>query len=204
MSTLRLLVAAALVAATVGLTASVSKPVVAAAGTVTVPYTVDSWHGQDAGPLDKATEEELAADLVLNRTYKDTDGSEADLYVAYYSQQRPGVSIHSPLHCLPGTGWDVVSNDTIGLDVGGTPQHVHRLIAQKAASRVMVLYWYSINGRMITSELASRVQLLSNRIRLGRNDAALVRIAVPVIDTDDAAAESRGIAFVRALVPHLL
>ena len=204
MSTLRLLVAAALVAATVGLAASVNKPALATAQTVTVPYTVDSWHGQDAGPLDEATEETLAADLILNRTYKETDGREADLYVAYYSQQRPGVSIHSPLHCLPGTGWDIVSNDTIGLDLGGTPQHVRRLIAQKAAARVMVLYWYSINGQMISSELASRVQLLSNRIRLGRNDAALVRIAVPVMDTDDAAAESRGIAFVRALVPHLL
>jgi EpsI family protein len=203
MSTIRLLVAAALVAATVGLTASVNKPAVSAAGTVTVPYTVESWHGQDAGPLDEATEA-LAADLILNRTYKDTDGREADLYVAYYSQQRPGVSIHSPLHCLPGTGWDVVSNDTIDLNLGGTPQHVRRLIAQKGSSRVMVLYWYSISGQIIASELASRVQLLSNRIRLGRNDAALVRIAVPVMDTDDAAAESLGISFVRALVPHLL
>ena len=78
MSAIRLLVAAALVAATVGVTASVNKPTVAAAQTVTVPYTVDSWQGQDAAPLDEATEEELAADLVLNRTYKDADGSEAD------------------------------------------------------------------------------------------------------------------------------
>ena len=96
-----------------------------------------------------------------------------------------------------------MSNDTVPVDLAGTTSHVRRLIAQKASSRVLVLYWYAINGQMITNEMASRVQLLSNRIRLGRNDAALVRIAVPVTDTD-AAAERQGIAFVRALVPHLL
>jgi hypothetical protein len=56
---------------------------------------------------------------------------------------------------------------------------------------------------MIASEMASRVQLLTNRLRTGRNDAALVRIAIPVMDSD-AAAERRGLAFVNALVPHLL
>jgi EpsI family protein len=79
---------------------------------------------------------------------------------------------------------------------------VRRLVAQKSSSRVLVLYWYSIQGRMVAGELASRMQLLANRVRHGRNDAALIRIVVPVIGSDEAA-EARGLAFVRALAPHL-
>ena len=79
---------------------------------------------------------------------------------------------------------------------------MRRLIAQKESERVMVLYWYEIHGRMIASDIVSRMQLLSDRVWLGRNDAALVRLAVPVEDSD-AEAERRGLAFARALAPHL-
>jgi len=204
MSAIRLLVAVALVALTAVVAGAVGhSPAVPAAG-LDIPYTVGPWHGADAGALDAETEEAVAADLILNRTYADPDGHEADLYVAYYNQQRPGVSIHSPLHCLPGTGWDVVSNDVIGIDPASTTagNRVRRLVAQKGAARVLVLYWYSINGQMIAGEIASRLQLLGNRLRLGRNDAALVRIAVPVESTDGAA-EARAVAFARALNPQL-
>jgi EpsI family protein len=205
MSAIRLLVSVVLVAMTAVAAGAVGNSPVAPGAPPEIPYTVGAWHGAEAGALDADTEEAVAADLVLNRTYADPDGHEAGLYVAYYNQQRPGVSIHSPLHCLPGTGWDVVSNDIIGMDPGGATSArslVRRLVAQKAAARVLVIYWYSINGQIIAGEMASRLQLLSNRLRLGRNDAALVRIAVPVTSTD-AAAEARAVEFARALDPHL-
>jgi EpsI family protein len=202
MINIRLLVALVLVGMTAVVTAAVREPSSAPIAAPAVPYGLDSWHGVDS-PLVDAETEGLNADLIVNRTYTDTQGSEAGLYVAFYSQQRPGVSIHSPLHCLPGTGWEVVSNDTIAVDLNRGANHMRRLVAQKASARILVLYWYSINGQMVTNEFASRLQLLSNRLRLGRNDAALVRIAVPVTATD-AAAEAEAVTFARALVPHLL
>jgi EpsI family protein len=203
MNTARLFVALVLVAATVAVTAAARAPATGPLRVLNIPYTLDAWQGVDVAPLDAEAEQTLGADLVLNRAYAATRGEEAGLYIAYYNQQRPGISIHSPLHCLPGTGWDVVSNDVIPLPLaGGGTSNVRRLIGQKGATRIMVLYWYSINGRMIAGEFASRVQLLQNRVRLGRNDAALVRIAVPVA-ASDADAERRGIALARALLPHL-
>jgi EpsI family protein len=201
MKSLRLLVAVALVATTVVVTGAVRDSSVTPVAAFNIPFIVGPWHGADDA-LDAGTTEATEADLVVNRTYADAEGHDAGLYVAYYNQQRPGVSIHSPLHCLPGTGWDVVSNDAVAVDLGGTTSDVRRLIAQKGTSRVLVLYWYAINGRMIAGEIASRFQLLSNRVRLGRNDAALVRVAVPVASSD-AAAEERAVAFTRALAPHL-
>ena len=204
MSTFRLLVALMLVAGTAVIADRVAVAETGSLSVVDVPYAVGSWQGSDAGALDVETAQAIAADQVVNRTYSDVDGAQTGLYVAYYNQQRPGVSIHSPLHCLPGTGWDVLSNETLAIELGGgAGGHVHRLVAQKAASRVLVLYWYSINGEMIASELGSRLQLLSNRVRLGRNDAALVRVVVPVTSSD-AEAERQGVSFVRMLAPHFL
>ena len=43
-------------------------------------------------------------------------------------------------------------------------------VAQKASTRVMILYWYDIQGRVIANDLLSRLYLLNGRIRNGRND----------------------------------
>jgi EpsI family protein len=203
MSVARLLVVLFLVTATAAIAGAAKEPVASPVAPFEIPYTLGAWHGADASAGEDETDPTLGADLVVNRAYADVEGHEAGLYVAYYNQQRPGVSIHSPLHCLPGTGWEVVSNDTVGVGLlDGTTRPVRRLIAEKDSSRVMVLYWYDINGEMITSELGSRLQLFTNRVRLGRNDAALVRIAVPVTDSDGTA-EQEAVAFARVLVPHL-
>jgi EpsI family protein len=199
----RLIIAVCLMGATMTVVRAVHEPVAAPEGAIAIPYTLASWSGTDTPMPDPEAEATLGADVTVNRTYVAGDGGEAGLYVAYYNQQRPGVSIHSPLHCLPGTGWDVVSNSAVPIDLpGGTSGAVRRLVAQKSSSRVLVLYWYSIQGRMVAGELASRMQLLANRVRHGRNDAALIRIVVPVVGSDEAA-EARGLAFVRALAPHL-
>jgi EpsI family protein len=202
-STIRLALAVLLVTGTALMASAVREPAVGQAAVFDIPYTIAAWKGVDADALDADTEDTIAADLVLNRTYSGADGGELGLYLAYYLRQRPGVGIHSPLHCLPGTGWDILSNETIHVDLpDGTSGPIRRLIAQKASSRVLVLYWYSIHGRMIASEAASRWQLLNDRVRRGRNDGALVRLVVPVTDSEGLS-ERRGAAFVRALVPYL-
>ena len=38
-----------------------------------------------------------------------------DLYIGYYGQQHQSSTIHSPLNCLPGSGWQVTSHDTVGV-----------------------------------------------------------------------------------------
>jgi hypothetical protein len=223
----RLLTALLLVAATGVMASAARRPAETTLATdeavSRIPYTLGEWRGQDAAPLDAEELTAIAADRIVNRTYATPQGDATGLYVAYYAQQRPGVSIHSPLHCLPGTGWAVLTNDVRPLDAdngGGAGDNndnndnrangdaspargsVRRLVAEKEGSKILVLYWYDIQGRMITSDIMSRFQLVSNRIRLGRNDASLVRLVLPITDSESAA-EARGLAFARALLPHL-
>jgi EpsI family protein len=113
------------------------------------------------------------------------------------------VSIHSPLHCLPGTGWEVQSAGSVDfLPQNGVRGEARKLIAQKYRDRALVLYWYSVHGRMLGSEAASRLYLLGDRLRLGRNDAALVRVVVPMGE-NETAAETRAVQFIHDLLPQL-
>jgi EpsI family protein len=120
------------------------------------------------------------------------------LYIAYYGSQRPGVSIHSPLHCLPGTGWEPIEDATVPIATGA----VRRVTMQKNLDRVVVIYWYQMHGRAVASEIRSKAYGLFDRVRSGRSTAALVRIAVPITGDRDAAA-ARGLSFVDALLPQL-
>jgi EpsI family protein len=201
MSAARLCAAFLLVVATGTIAAARRDPVVAPA-VLAIPDTIGSWMKQSDLPIDAETREAIAADQIVNRTYAGVGDTEAALYVAYYERQRPGVSIHSPLHCLPGTGWEVLSDDTVRLDAGGTRLPMRRLLAQKGQTTIMTLYWYSITGHVIASDVLSRVQLLENRLRWGRNDAALVRIVVPVAGSERDA-ERRAFDFARALLHYL-
>lgn len=150
---------------------------------------------------------ELAADTYLTRRYTGGAAVPVDLYIAYYGHQQPGVSMHSPLNCLPGTGWeplDVVTRDVARAD--GAPGHVRRLVVRKNLARAVVLYWYSIHGRMLAGEVASKLWLLHDSVRLRRSDATLIRIVVPVNDDGPDgvdAAERQGLAFTRDLLPFL-
>jgi len=163
-----------------------------------LPYQVDGWSGRDGAALDAETVRILAADSYLNRSYSNGASVPVGLYVAYYGQPKPGVSIHSPLHCLPGTGWEPLDVTTMAIGTG----EARRLIVRKNRDRAVVLYWYAIHGRVLAGEVVSKAWLLHDSIRLGRSDAALVRLVVPVVGTTEAA-EGRALAFARDVLPYL-
>jgi EpsI family protein len=202
MSGMRLSIATLLVVAT----AVVGRPAESSSarwrGDASLPLAIGDWRGADSAALDSETRRLLAADGIVNRVYTRSGDLPVELYVAYYERQRPGVSIHSPLHCLPGTGWEIASMDNVALGQPGATGRVRRLIVQKDRTRALVLYWYAIHGRMVTSEIASRMHLLGDRARFGRNDAALVRVVVPLGAGEDHAT-SQGVTFIRDLLPVL-
>jgi EpsI family protein len=180
--------------------ASRSAPV-APIDTAHFPRTIGRWQSPVDAPIDDDTARLLGADAYINRSYAASGGAPIGLYIAYYTSQRPGVSIHSPLHCLPGTGWEPLSVTTLGVTrPDGSAGRVREMIVRKNLDRAVVLYWYEVHGRMIGSELTSKLFLLADSVRLHRSDAALVRVAVPVTQSAEAA-EQQAVAFVRDLIP---
>lgn len=204
MSTARTFIALLLVTAAGALAHARVQGVPRHASLGLLPYQVSAWSGRDAAPLDAETLRVLAADTYLNRSYSGGSGTPIGLYIAHYAHQRPGVSIHSPLHCLPGTGWEPLDVATVDLaQPDGTHGQVRRLVVRKNMNRALVLYWYAIHGRMIASETLSKAWLLHDSLRYHRSDAALVRIVVPIHGPAIDDAQREGLAFAHDVLPYL-
>src|SRR5262245_15588194 len=110
-----------------------------------LPMDLNSWHGTSAGDFTPEIVGILGVDEYVNRVYTRSAES-VGLYVGFYRSQRQGDSIHSPLNCLPGAGWEPVSigrlaiplqNDASGARPGpaSVPAsiEVNRHIVQKGA-----------------------------------------------------------------------
>ena len=173
------------------------------------PMQLGAWRGIAEPPLDEAVLKVLGADDYLARVYYKREGAAVGLYMGYHGTQRQGDTIHSPLNCLPGSGWAPVSQDRLliaDVDGQGRDITVNRYMVQKGLERQLVLYWYQSHGRVVASEYSSRLYLIYDAMRLNRTDGSMVRVISPLKfgSTDDgAAAERIAEEFVRVIFPLL-
>ena len=79
----------------------------------TFPLVLGSWRSTGDVPFTGAIESILGVDEYVNRLYRDGKGDNLGLYVGYYRMQRQGAAIHSPLNCLPGAGWQPLSQEHV-------------------------------------------------------------------------------------------
>ncbi len=196
-----LVVALCLLATRGALKVTAAADVAPSAHLDTLPLTIDGWRGRE-GRLDRATEQSLQADAYTLRTY--ARGSAAiGLYVAYYATQRSGHTIHSPLNCLPGTGWTWLDRERERAPIANDPSSsvVNRAIAQKDGDRLLLYYWYQSRGRVVASDYENRFLLMRDALTLHRSDGALVRLVAPIGHGADPSENAR--AFIAALYPVL-
>jgi EpsI family protein len=155
----------------------------------------------DDARLDEDTESVLQADQYLMRTYVRAD-LPITLFVAYYATQRSGHTIHSPLNCLPGTGWTWMGRGREQIAVTPTQSiEVNRNIATKGGEALLLYYWYQSHGRVVASDYRNKLLLVQDSLLLHRSDGALVRVTVPA--TDDEQAANAATAFIRDAYPSL-
>jgi EpsI family protein len=178
-----------------------------------LPWQIDGWSGRPGEALDRESIAVLGVDDFVNRVYTHAGEAPIAVYVGYYGSQRQGDTIHSPLNCLPGAGWQPIARTRLELRVRRTPQDVaerkivvNRMTIEKGTDRAVVLYWYQGHGRVVASEYWGRALLAYDAFRLHRTDGALVRVIAPIAPDApgaETASERSAIAFVRALFPAL-
>lgn len=153
------------------------------------PSQIGPWQ-KDGGDqlIDADTMSILRASDYVLRDYKSSEGI-ANFYVGYYATQRDGATYHSPLNCLPGSGW--VMNEPGKLTItpvnGLPPFEVNRYIIESGSSKSILLYWYQGRGRRVASEYWGKVYTVLDSVRLRRSDAAMVRVVVPFAGSEDKA-----------------
>jgi EpsI family protein len=162
------------------------------------PTSLGSWTLLQEGVVDEETRAVLKADDLLNRYYSG-EGAGANLFVAAFRSQRSGKAPHSPKNCLPGSGWTPLESSFASIDVGGpAPIQVNRYVVAHGDERSLVLYWYQSRDRSIASEYKAKFWVVVDAMRLNRTDTALVRVVVPIVNKDEAAADKSAADFIRS------
>jgi EpsI family protein len=181
---------------------SAPEPVAPRESFTTFPMGIGEWRGRQAEPFTADVLAVLGVDEHVNRIYR-TDRALVGLYIGYYQSQRQGDTMHSPLNCLPGAGWQPIQRGYTSIDVAGGPIRVNEIVIQKGIDKQLVLYWYQSHGRVEPNEYWSKLFTIYDAVRLNRTDAAMVRVVIPFESDDLAPAAARAREFVQAMYPSL-
>lgn len=156
------------------------------------PEQVGDWRRSRSDQvLDDATLAVLRASDYLLRDYRRADGQNANFYVGYYASQREGASYHSPLNCLPGTGWTLSEPGKVMISLpDGSQFAANKYVIENGDYKSLMLYWYQGRGRTVASEYWGKIYTVIDSVRLRRSDGAMVRVTVPLGDSEDVALNS--------------
>jgi EpsI family protein len=206
---IRIIVLSLALLATATLIARASKPEITPIRETLseLPLRIGDWTGQPSQALESKVLAVLGVDDYVNRTYFNPDLFPAHLYIGYYQSQREGDTMHSPLNCLPGAGWNPIKRSHINISIENQSViEINRIVIIKGIEKQVVLYWYQSHGRVVASEYWGKIYTVLDAVRTNRTDAALIRIVCPVAGSDsdtEAAVEQRAVEFVKALFPLL-
>lgn len=199
--------------------ASHTERVPARESLATFPMDVGAWRGESGPRFNQQILAVLGVEEYVNRAYYAPGGQAVGLYIGYYGSQREGDTIHSPLNCLPGAGWEPVRKERVAVDVPinagpdlpGTSVSrrtivVNRITIQKGLDRQVVLYWYQAHDRVVASEYWGRFYAVLDAIRLNRTDGAMVRL-IAGVDPGNPASEAEAgrlvVEFAKSIFPLL-
>lgn len=147
-----------------------------------LPASFGDWMSEDYS-LSESISDVLGADETLQRRYWTPGGHEVQLFVAYFSQQAVNSQIHSPRHCIPGSGWDIVSMENTTIRLGGKPQPATRMRMAYDNEAYDMLYWFRTRGGTVTGEYALKWDLVMNSLRRRPTDAAFIRYSAALSDS---------------------
>jgi exosortase D (VPLPA-CTERM-specific) len=170
------------------------------------PMQVGSWNGNRQSMEQKFIDTLDLSDYVII-DFKNENGKDVNLYVAYYESQSKGESIHSPETCLPGSGWIFKDAGKVNIPVDMKNEKeipVNRSIMEKSGYRQLVYYWFPQRGRILTNAYELKLYTFWDALTRQRTDGALVRVITSVYpDEDIEDAEKRMQGFVKDIVPVL-
>lgn len=156
------------------------------------PQTVGVWQktGNDQ-ILDDATLKVLKASDYLLRDFRKPNGPIANLYVGYYASQSSGATYHSPLNCLPGSGWILSEPGKAMVSLpDGSSFAANKYVIQNGDFKSMMIYWYQGRGRNVASEYWGKIYTVFDSVKLRRSNGAMIRVTVPIGNSEAEAEKS--------------
>lgn len=173
----------------------------------------DGWHCRSPQRMDAAVERELGVSDYLLCDFRRAESPDVvGVYIGYHATQvredggGSENSIHPPAHCLPGSGWSIVQNETVPLPfavAGIESPPAKRLVIAKGQQRNLVYYWYQSRGRVEAEDWRKILSVGIDRALRQRTDGALVRFTIPLQTPDNEPAEATFRALATRIVQRL-
>ncbi len=164
------------------------------------PLDIANWKMQSQTSFSSQVLGVLRPTDYLYRAYQDVEGKTVTLYIGYHSGGKESGEIHSPKHCLPGSGWHELSSRSGLIDLDGKPLKIVRSLYQKDAGKELFLYWFQVKGKSLSDEYSLKLAEITNSFLYRRRDSAFIRVSVP-FETDEARAVQLGERFVKDFYP---
>ncbi len=127
------------------------------------PVQLNGWTCFYQGELDSLTKEVLGTQYGYIHKYQE-DKLQVEAVAVRYQDQKFEAQVHSPLHCLPGSGWEIVRQEEIVQSNGESPFFATLLSIQKGDLNQKVLYWFMINGKTVRNIYQLKWEVLKNRL----------------------------------------
>ena len=159
------------------------------------PREIGNWHGRDVVLTDRQFASLGTRDVLMREYSDDRQDAPVLLHVAFYPRQQQGSTMHSPLHCIPGSGWEVEHRmlTPLQLDHSGAPFNANEVVFGREDDRILVLYWYLEQGSPQASEFKGAFQTMWDSATAGRSYGCLIRFSTPITTTTpDALARATG------------
>ncbi len=156
------------------------------------PYAGDERRFSDA------SYDVLRADTSTLRLYYGPGGTPVWLFVAYFSSQKYGSQIHSPMNCLPGGGWRIESLVPRELPLpGGGSMTINEVLISDGAEYQLMHYWFETRSGVLRSEYMLKIDLAKSSLLFNPTDAAFVRVTMPIENGNTSRAREYAFAFIQ-------
>lgn len=167
-----------------------------------IPTAIGEYESTDAYQPAEALRL-LGADATVFRTYRNNTGRTIWLFLGYFGTQQENSQIHSPKHCYPGAGWDIVEEGTLRLGLPGSEASVKHLVISDGREQREVVYWFDTRSGVITDEFALKWYQMKNALLQRPQAAAFVRFSTGVSPDAPGHAREELVHFIEAISPRI-
>ena len=163
------------------------------------PAQFGDWRMTERSYLSANVLDVLKSDDQVMRKYVNSQGDQVWVFIAYFDDQKYGEQIHSPKHCLPGSGWNIKKNKSM-LFTHPAKFEANRLVIRQNAQEEIMIYWFWTRNGIITNEYQLKFDLAVNSLLRKPTDAAFIRLNVKKSDRTDLVIKD----FIRTFFSQLL
>jgi EpsI family protein len=127
-----------------------------------VPAEVGPWHSRKSAELVLPPEDATSEVLYENLQTRIYEGDRLPSFMAlfgYSSVQQNDVQVHRPEVCYPASGFPIIHNTPVELNIGGQRIYARYLVADRKSAHEYILYWIRLGKDFPTNWSQQRLDM---------------------------------------------